>query len=111
MASISQKVTQVGTGVAGGFGGTILAREWFDSAKDDSLTRPSVIYGVGTGATMLAAGMLARRGSIDIPDNLLPVLDTWGTVGITSGAFSAAFPKGSGETILPVSQRRRPLTR
>lgn len=106
MATLSKTVTRTGAGAAAGFGGTVLTREWFDSPNDDSLTRPSVLWGVGTGVASLAAAELARRGSIDIPDNLMPTLTALGATGITSGAFSAAFPKGATDSILPVSERQ-----
>jgi hypothetical protein len=106
MAEITKSLTRTGAGAAGGLGGTVLTREWFDSPRDDSVTRPSVLWGVGTGAAMLSVAALARRGSIDIPDHLMPAIQTWGTVGTTAGLFSAAFPKGADESILPVSREQ-----
>lgn len=108
MASIGQTVTRQTTGVAAGLGGTTVVREWFDTPNDTSLLRPSVLWGVGTGLGALGAVFANEAGYLrGIPDTLIPVLKTWGLTGTTAGVFSAAFPKGASESVLPLQEGRR----
>lgn len=101
MATLTREsVTSAGAASAG-LGGTLLLRERLDRSGDDAITRPSVLYGIGTGVTALTARMLANRGSLNVSDAVMPALEAYGTAATTAGVFSAVYPKGSTAALFP----------
>lgn len=81
----SQPVASVvGTGV--GLTSTALIKHQFDAATETTLLRPSVLWGVGTGAVAYFAPMLLdwRQGTMK-----RALLEDYGEGAIVAGIFSA----------------------
>lgn len=105
MATLGPEVASSSAGAFAGMGGTAFARERLDNPQDDAITRPSVLYGVGSGVAMMGLSYLNSQGTVSVPDWALPAINTWGTVGTVAGVFSALFPKGNGGLAMPVSRQ------
>lgn len=94
MASIETAASTAG-GVGAGVGTTLLVRQQFDQTGETTVLRPSVLWGIGTGAASLgAAAFLDMNGMVG------EFLEDYGEVAIAAGAFSAFNPKG-GDVQLP----------
>jgi len=104
MATLNQETVASAGGAGAGLGGTVLLRERFDRSGDDAITRPSVLYGLGTGLTMLSVTALAHSGKLDVPAAALPAVEAWGTAATVAGVFSALYPKGSTSALIPSTQ-------
>lgn len=92
MVGTQEAAVSVG-GIGAGVGSTLLLRQQFDQTGETTVLRPSVLWGVGTGAAALAAPMLmggTRRGM------LWEFVEDYGEAALAAGAFSALSPKGTG---------------
>jgi len=95
MAQLASKPLESAVGIGAGAGGTLLVRDHFDQVGDNSIFRPSVLYGLGLGSLALGADMASGRGMMSVPKQYDDVLFTFGLSAFTTGAFSALTPKGA----------------
>jgi len=90
---------------AGGAGITLGLRQKVDSAGDTSLLRPSVIHGVGVGATMLGLSYAVENRMMDAPvlDPMTFVRSStdYGVAALATGLFSAFYPRGRTDFTTP----------
>lgn len=101
MAVLSQEnVTQLGSWGAG-LGGTLLIRDKYDDPGDDAMTRPSVLFGVGTGGLALGTSLAADSGMFNLSPAIDDVLVSYGQTALSAGVFSAFSPLGSSTTGTP----------
>jgi hypothetical protein len=98
------RIKQLG-GAAGGAGVTLGLRQYLDQPGSTALTRPSVLHGVGVGAVMLGASMAAEARMIDPiglrREDFVNTTFSYGVGSLSTGAFSALFPRGSTGAQLP----------
>lgn len=92
MAVVQDTAASLG-GVGTGVGSTVLIRHQFDQSGETTLLRPSVLWGLLTGAAAYTAPMLMGRNGNDMVMNLL---EDYGEGALAAGAFSAVSPKGTG---------------
>jgi len=85
-----------GTGGAVGFGTPIAMRQFVDQPGDTSLTRPSVLTGVGGGVLALGAYWAMKKGMFHGGMQMEDALFAAGVGGVLGGATVAFFPAGSG---------------
>lgn len=83
-----------GVGVGAGLGSTLLIRHQFDRSGETTLMRPSVLWGLGTGAAALTLPMLMGRRSMS--GMMGEIIEDYGEAALTAGTFSAFSPKGGG---------------
>lgn len=95
MVGTTEMAASVG-GVGAGVGSTLLVRQQFDQTGETTLLRPSVLWGVGTGAAALAAPMVLGRNNGMTRGMVGEILEDYGEAALTAGAFSAFSPKGGG---------------
>jgi|APHM01.1.fsa_nt_gi hypothetical protein len=80
----------------------VVARSQLDQTGDTSLTRPSVLLGLGLGSVVTGAGYALDQGIIGGGgmggSGLASPLMGIGTGHIIGGLYSLFFPKGSGFT-------------
>lgn len=89
----AMKLATSGGGVGLGAGSTLVIRQQFDQSGETSIFRPSVLWGVGTGAIGLGAPMLLggnQRGA------MWELVEDYSEAALTAGIFSAFAPKGAG---------------
>lgn len=95
MARLSTTVGPA-TAAAATFG----VRSALDNAGETSITRPSVLYGVGTGALGIGLGYAVENGMIDAPVGnggaFTEAAMSYGATALTAGVLSAVSPKGTG---------------
>lgn len=84
-----------GAGIGAGVGSTLLIRQQFDKSGETTVFRPSVLWGVGTGAVALAAPMLMGRSGM-LRGMAGEALEDYGETALASGLLSAFSPKGAG---------------
>lgn len=86
-------------GPAVGAASTMGVRALFDQSGDSSITRPSVLYGVGTGSLSLGLGWAINRDMISAPvggQMFTEAMMSYGATALTAGLISAVTPKGTG---------------
>lgn len=92
-------------GIAAGGAGTLVVRQQFDQQGDNSLLRPSVLYGLGVGALGLGSWMAVNRGIISAPVVDRRMFNGFaynaGVAGLLTGLASAVLPKGASGPQLP----------
>lgn len=100
---MAQLHTTLGTST--GATGTLVIRELMDDAGDDSLFRPSVMFGLGTGIAALAARYAVSNGIMAAPflgtGDFADLMTAHAVAGIGTGLTSALIPQGSGAVGLP----------
>jgi len=92
-------------GATVGTTGTLALRDMADEAGDSSLFRPSVLFGVGLGGGALVAGTMMENGNLGSPvgnaRNVGMIAQEFGLPALTTGLYSAFFPKGQGGFTVP----------
>lgn len=106
MAILNPETVASTGGLVSGAGGTVVLRERLDRPGDDRITRPSVIYGVGTGLAGFGIHALANMGRINIPESAMPTIESHSSAALVSGVFSALYPKGSTTALIPSTPLR-----
>lgn len=90
---------------AGAAGITLGLRQKVDSAGDTSVLRPSVLHGVGVGATMLGLSYAVENRMIDPPmlsrTDFGRVTTEYGVTALATGLFSAFYPRGRTDFTTP----------
>lgn len=90
---------------AAGAGITLGLRQKLDDAGDTSVLRPSVLHGVGLGATMIGVSYAVENGMMDAPvlDRMQFVRATtdYGVSALATGLFSAFYPRGRTDFTTP----------
>lgn len=88
MAEVGASVGGIGSGV----GSTLLVRRQFDKTGETTVLRPSVLWGVLTGAAALTLPMAVGRRH----GPLWEALEDYGEAAFAAGLVSAFSPKGGG---------------
>lgn len=91
MVGAKEAVTSVGA-VGAGVGSTLLIRQQLDAANETTVFRPSVLWGVGTGALGLGASMFmgnGRNGAV------MEFVEDYSEAAIAAG-LTSAFVSGGG---------------
>lgn len=78
-----------GVGLGAGVGSTMLVRQQFDAANETTVARPSVLWGVTTGALGVGLPWL-----MDMDGMVGDLLMDYGTGALVGGVFSAFNPVG-----------------
>lgn len=90
--AVAQDLAVSGGGVGVGVGTTVGIRRQFDNSGESTVLRPSVLWGVGTGALALGAPLVTGK-----TDGIIwKFLKEYGVSALTAGVFSAFNPKGAG---------------
>lgn len=90
MAGIESAAASVG-GVGVGVGSTLAVRRQFDQSGETAVLRPSVLWGLGTGAAALATSHLLLS---DMDGVMMEAVEDYGEAALTAGAVSAFVPGG-----------------
>lgn len=96
MVGAAEAAVSVG-GVGAGVGTTLLIRQRFDRSGETTVMRPSVLWGLGTGALGLGAvSFLRSPGRMNA---MWEFVEDYSEAAITAGVFSAFSPKGGGVSV------------
>jgi len=92
------RLTELGTAGAGA-AVTLALRQGLDENGSASVTRPSVLHGVGGGLAALGLSMAVEERMVDpfITNDRMMFADlafNYGLGALSSGAFSAVYPRG-----------------
>lgn len=90
----AQEIGVSAGGVAAGAGSTLLIRRQFDQPGETTVLRPSVLWGLLTGAASIGASMM--MGGNHNRSVMWELAEDYGEAALTAGAFSAFSPKGGG---------------
>lgn len=99
--AIVQDAGASAVGIGAGVGTTLLIRDQFDNTGETTVLRPSVLWGVGSGAGALLASLIMGDSLNMAGLPLGEFTEDYGEAALAAGAFSALSPKGSSSIQLP----------